>query len=187
MENFLTICTIGRYLGVETMVQFLFQTMACWPKKSNVCVLEARIRLSMRDHEPWFIPYGYWYGMDDWVVFWCTMLVLEPKEKNRKVVGGKHNVLVHYVNVCAPDPSGALSSATLVVHFDQKSCYYLFVGGKINALLHYVDVCAPDPSGVLSSATLPYEIFCNSSLIENLVVCVPSTTAKWIPIPQPQE
>ena len=35
----------------------------------------------MRDHEPWFIPYGYWYGMDDWVVFWGTMLVLEPKEK----------------------------------------------------------------------------------------------------------
>jgi hypothetical protein len=35
-------------------------------------------RVSMRDHDPWFIPYGY--GMDDWVVFWCTMLVLEPKE-----------------------------------------------------------------------------------------------------------
>ena len=33
----------------------------------------------MRDHDPWFIPYGY--GMDEWVVFWCTMLVLEPKEK----------------------------------------------------------------------------------------------------------
>ena len=33
----------------------------------------------MRDHDPWFIPYGY--GMDDWVVFWCTMLVVEPKEK----------------------------------------------------------------------------------------------------------
>jgi hypothetical protein len=32
----------------------------------------------MRNHDPWFIPYGY--GMDDWVVFWCTMLVLEPKE-----------------------------------------------------------------------------------------------------------
>ena len=48
-------------------------------------------------------------------------------------------------------------------------------------------MCAPDPSGVLSSATLSYEIFCDSSLIENLVVCVPSTTAKWILIPQPQE
>ena len=36
-------------------------------------------KVSMRDYGPWFIPYGY--GMDDWVVFWCTMLVLEPKEK----------------------------------------------------------------------------------------------------------
>ena len=33
----------------------------------------------MRDHDPWFIPYRY--GMDDWVVYWCTKLVLEPKEK----------------------------------------------------------------------------------------------------------
>ena len=33
----------------------------------------------MRDHDPWFIPYGY--EMNDWVVFWCTMLVVEPKEK----------------------------------------------------------------------------------------------------------
>ena len=29
--------------------------------------------------DPWFILYGY--EMDDWVVFWCTLLVLEPKEK----------------------------------------------------------------------------------------------------------
>jgi hypothetical protein len=36
-------------------------------------------KVIMRDHDPWFIPYGY--KMDDWVVFWCTMLVLEPKEK----------------------------------------------------------------------------------------------------------
>ena len=36
-------------------------------------------RVSMRDHDPWFTTYGY--KMDDWVVFWCTMLVLEPKEK----------------------------------------------------------------------------------------------------------
>ena len=36
-------------------------------------------KVSIRAHGPWFIPYGY--GMDDWVVFWCTMLVVEPKEK----------------------------------------------------------------------------------------------------------
>jgi hypothetical protein len=33
----------------------------------------------MRDHDPWFILYGY--GMDDWVVSWFNMLVEEPKEK----------------------------------------------------------------------------------------------------------
>jgi hypothetical protein len=37
-----------------------------------------------------------------------------------------------------------------------------------------MNVCAPD-SNVLSLATLPNEIFCGSSLIENLVVCVLST------------
>ena len=54
--------------------------MTCWPK-CNVCVLEARIKNKecMRDHDPWFIPYEYM--MDDWVVSWCTILVLEPKEK----------------------------------------------------------------------------------------------------------
>ena len=36
-------------------------------------------KVYMRDHDPWFISYGY--KMDDWVVSWCTMLVLEPKEK----------------------------------------------------------------------------------------------------------
>ena len=42
----------------------------CSGGKNKVC---------MRDHDPWFISYGY--EMDDWVVFWYTMLVLEPKEK----------------------------------------------------------------------------------------------------------
>ena len=40
---------------------------------------EGKNKVFMRDHDPWFIPYRY--GMDDWVVFWCTMLVVEPKEK----------------------------------------------------------------------------------------------------------
>ena len=35
--------------------------------------------VSMRDYDPWFVPYGN--GTNNWVVFWCTMLVLEPKEK----------------------------------------------------------------------------------------------------------
>ena len=36
-------------------------------------------KVKRRDHDPGFIPYGY--EMDDWVGFWCTLLVLEPKEK----------------------------------------------------------------------------------------------------------
>ena len=46
---------------------FGYGNMICWPK-CNVCVLEAKV--SMRDHDPCFIPYGY--GMDDWVVFLCA-------------------------------------------------------------------------------------------------------------------
>jgi hypothetical protein len=42
----------------------------CSGSKNMVC---------MRDHDPWSIPYGY--GMGGWVVFWCTRLVLQPKEK----------------------------------------------------------------------------------------------------------
>ena len=39
--------------------------------------------------------------------------ILFLNHRNRKVVGGKHNVLVHYLNVCAPDPAQlVLSSAT---------------------------------------------------------------------------
>ena len=32
--------------------------------------------------------------------------ILFLNHRNRKVVGSKHNVLVHYVDVSAPDPSG---------------------------------------------------------------------------------
>ena len=88
----LTICIYGRYLGVETMVQFLvlmlWQPISEWyfwawkydmlAKMQCLCS-GGRNKVCMRDHAPWFIPYGY--EMDDWVVFWCTMLVLEPKEK----------------------------------------------------------------------------------------------------------
>ena len=28
--------------------------------------------------------------------------------RNRKVVGGKHNVLIHYLDICAPDPSSVV-------------------------------------------------------------------------------
>ena len=36
-------------------------------------------KVDMRNHDPWFIPYGY--EKNDLVVFLCTMLVLERKEK----------------------------------------------------------------------------------------------------------
>ena len=32
-----------------------------------------------KDLDPWSIPYGY--EMEDWVVLWCTTLVLQPKEE----------------------------------------------------------------------------------------------------------
>ena len=88
----LTMCIYGRYLGVQTMVQFLTLMLwqpiyewYFWTWKYNMlakmhCLCSGgKNKVSMRDHDPWFVPYGY--GMDDWVVFWCTMLVVEPKEK----------------------------------------------------------------------------------------------------------
>ena len=54
--------------------------MEIWHLAKMQCLCSGdKNKVSMRDHDPWFIPYGY--GLDDWVVFWCTMLVLEPKEK----------------------------------------------------------------------------------------------------------
>ena len=86
----LTKCIYGRYLGVEIMVQFLpllfWQPTSewyFWAWKYDIMIkmqcLCSGGKVSMRDHDPWFIPNEY--EMDDWVVFWCTMLVLEPKEK----------------------------------------------------------------------------------------------------------
>ena len=34
--------------------------------------------------------------------------ILFHNRMDKKVVGGKHNVLVYYVDVCAPDPSGVI-------------------------------------------------------------------------------
>ena len=90
---------------------------------------------------------------------------------NKKKLEGKKNVLLHYVNVCAPDPSGValwnpfkrgmlwfILIKNLVIcvpttlakqisfpnHMNKK-----VVGGKNNVLAHYLDVSAPDPSGVV--------------------------------------
>ena len=131
----LTIRIYEMYLGVETMIQFLFlmlwQPISEWYfwvwrydmlAKIHCLCSGGKNRVSMRDHDPWFIPCGY--GRDDWVVFWCTMLlfliqnlvifvcettakrILFLNHRNRKDVGGKHNLLVHYVDVSAPNPFG---------------------------------------------------------------------------------
>jgi hypothetical protein len=45
------------------------------------------------------------------VIFVCATTaksITFRNHRNRKVVGGKHNVLVHYVDVDVPDPSGVV-------------------------------------------------------------------------------
>ena len=100
--SILTIYICGRYLDVQTMVQFLFlmlwqpiSELYFWAWKYDMlakmqCLCSGgNNKVSMRDHDPWFIPYGY--GMDDWVVFWCTMLVLEPKESYSSYYSNSNN------------------------------------------------------------------------------------------------
>ena len=92
--------------------------------------------------------------------------------RNKKVVGGKHNVLVHYSNASAPDPSGFVLCNPFkwdisLFSSDQKSyivcvpavtvkrilChnhrYRKVVGGTHNVLRHYVDVSAPSSFGIV--------------------------------------
>ena len=88
--------------------------------------------------------------------------ILSCNHSNKKVVGGKHNVLIHYVNA-------TLSNEILCGSFLIKnhvvicvpttlakqilSCNHMnkkVVGGKHNVLVYYVNVCAPEPSGVVS-------------------------------------
>ena len=110
--------------------------------------------------------------------------------KNRKVVGGKHNFLVHYLNVSAPDPS------VTVVQFHWKSCYFVpsttakqilflnhrnrkVVGGTHNVLVLYMDASATGLFDAVLCNPFKWDILL-FILIENHVVCVPSTPAKWI-------
>ena len=92
---------------------------------------------------------------------------------NKKVVGGKHDVLIHYADANAPDSSGivicnpfkrdilcsfliknlviflcvptTLAKQILFSNYMNKKV----VGGKHNVLIHYVDASAPDSSGVV--------------------------------------
>ena len=60
--------------------------------------------------------------------------------RNRKVVGGKHNVLVLYVNVYAPDSAGAVFCNPFkwdILWFisGQKSCYFCACNSAVKRIL----------------------------------------------------
>ena len=104
--------------------------------------------------------------------------ITQPMDK--KLVGGKHNILVHFVNVCASDPSGVvicnpfkwdilwfiltknldfcvpttLAKQILFHNHMNKNV----VGGKNNVLIHYTDASAPDPEGVVCCNTFKWDI-----------------------------
>ena len=122
--------------------------------------------------------------------------------RNRKVVGGKHNVLLLYLDVSTPCPSGGVlcnpfKRDILCSFLIKKSCCFLcachkskwilylnqrnrkVVGGKQNVLVHYMDISAPDPFGIVLCNPFKWDILC-SFLIKNHVVCVPTITAKCI-------
>ena len=72
-------------MGVQITVQLLFLMLwqpisewYFWAWKYDM-LAKMQCLCSGGKNNPWFISYGY--EMDDWVVFWYTMLVLEPKEK----------------------------------------------------------------------------------------------------------
>ena len=86
----LTIYIYGRYLGVETMVQFLFlmlwQPISEWYlwawkydmlAKMQCFCSGGKNKVCMRDHDPWFIPYEY--EMDDWVVLVFKILIFNTQ------------------------------------------------------------------------------------------------------------
>ena len=53
--------------------------------------------------------------------------ILFLNHRNRKVVGGKHNVLIHYLDICAPDPSSVVLCGSLFIISDQKSNYPKYI------------------------------------------------------------
>ena len=106
--------------------------------------------------------------------------------RNRKVVGGKHNVLVHYVDVSAPDPSGVVLCNPFIwdiLWFILIKNHVIFVpttlgkrilfcnhrnkkvvGGMHNVLVHYMDVFAPDPSDVVLCNPFKFAMQCCAEL-----------------------
>jgi hypothetical protein len=57
--------------------------------------------------EPFYMRYFVFHFWSKIMFFVCATTVEQIiflDHMNRKLVGGKHNVIVYYVNVCAPDP-----------------------------------------------------------------------------------
>ena len=124
--------------------------------------------------------------------------------RNRKVVGGKHNVLVHYVDVSAPNPSGVVLWIPfrwdILYSFLIKNHHIVFVpstaakwisfhnhkdrkvvGGKDNVLILYVTAIASNPSSVVLCNPFKWDILCSYLIKNHLVIFVHATTANRIP------
>ena len=130
------------------------------------------------------------------------------------MVGGKHNLLVHYVDACAPihlvlSPVNASIEIYLLFIFlflikNHVVCvpaiawWILFhnykeikvIGGKQNILVHCVDVSAPDPSGIVVCNPFKWDILYFVFIFSDQKSCCflcAYHTSKTNFIPQPQE
>ena len=159
----------------------------------------------MFQHTMWFIVHQAYLVLSSATlsneVFCCSVLIknlilcvpiitakyiLSCNHRKRKVVEGKHNVLVHYVDARAPIPSSETLS-------NEIFCWSFLVKNHI--------LCVPDDMPqqqnigkeklqeaytmfqytmqmlgrpihlVLSSETLSNDIFCWSFLVKNLILC----------------
>ena len=90
-----------------------------------------------------------------------------------KLKGSINNQLVSHTSNNSKNgvPSTTAKWISFCNHRNKK-----VVGGKHKVLVYHVNASAPDLEGLVLCNTLSNEIFYGSSLIENLVVCVPSTT-----------
>jgi hypothetical protein len=64
-----------------------------------------------------------------------------------------------------------------IVNYSTTTGTKKVVGGNYNVLVHYKNASAPNPEGVILCNPFKWDILL-FILIENLVVCVPSTKAK---------
>ena len=117
--------------------------------------------------QPLVHPLWVW---DGWlVVFWCTILVLEPKEKLKLF-----NISITKLHWRIYEIKMILIAITLV------KLWWATRDGRRQTKWYTMWMFVHLTHLMLSSATLSNEIIYCSSLIEYLVVCVPSTTATWI-------